>query len=468
MIAIATNIYDFTNWLKYGTRTVSKEMLIELFDASQKSETLLEKVGLFEEDFEIFFCVLNETFLYKTDTIFPVLVYQITEIKPLSEKVIPILKQKLGDFKISTPVDKVLYDKLHNEKLKRISFDGFNYMKESFSLYTTSENENIFQSLFEAKAKNFFETSGEKNSWFDFLISYERAKPYPVADIGFLYDVGAIYREHFNITDDDITNREILKTQNPDKYELISHIVELSKFLQTANQESPFSSFLKFYETSELIKIFNKELHQKEIPESLNHILLYSFFFKFRKLIRDSHDLTDSKFISQVERFIRGSKEEATIALLMCGLMFGSLKLKELYYASKILSISDEPIFDEPTIIEPKSKEVKQPVITETEISIKVENKLTEANKIMGNEIFDDGLFFKLSPIISSLHKTIKKSITDTFNYVKTAEKDLNTSRTNYFIRCLYMNAKKEQTSKRKKNKLTSEIVDKIKEALED
>lgn len=278
MIAVATNIYEFTNWLKYGTRTVSKEMLIELFDGSQKSETLLQKVGLFEEDFEIFFCVLNETFLYQTDTIFPVTVYQIIEIKPLSEKAIPILKQKLGNYKITTPIDKTLYEKLHNEKLRKISFDGLNYIRESFSLFIAPENQSIFQSLIEAKAKNYFETSSDKDSWFDFLISYERAKPYPVADIGFLYDVGAIYRERFNITDDDIANRELLKIQDPDKYELISHIVELSKFLQTANQESPFSSFLKFYETSELLRVFNKELHQKEIPESLNHILLYAFF----------------------------------------------------------------------------------------------------------------------------------------------------------------------------------------------
>ena len=282
MIAIATNIYDFTNWLKYGTRTVSKEMLIELSDTNQKSETLLEKVGLFEEDFEVFFCVLNETFLYQTDTVFPVTVYQIMEIMPLSEKVISILKQKLGNFKISTPIAKTLYEKLQNEKLKKISFDGLNYVRESFSLFTIPENQNIFESLIEAKSKSYFETSSDKDSWFDFLVSYERAKPYPVTDIGFLYDVGAIYRERFNITDEDIANRELLKMQDTDKYELISHIAELSKFLQTANQESPFSSFFKFYENSVLLKVFNKELHQKEIPETLNHILLYAFFFKFR------------------------------------------------------------------------------------------------------------------------------------------------------------------------------------------
>lgn len=458
MIAIATNIYDFTNWLKYGTRTVSKEMLIELSDRNQKSETLLEKVGLFEEDFEIFFCVLNETFLYLTDTIFPVTVYQITEIKPLSEKVIPILKQKLGDFKISTPIDKVLYDNLHSEKLKKISFDGLNCIQESFTLFATPENQNIFQSLIEAKAKIFFETSNDKDSWFDFLISYERAKPYPVADIGFLYDVGAIYRERFNITDDDIANRELLKTQDPDKYDLISHIVELSKYLQTANQESPFSSFLKFYETSELLKVFNKELHQKEIPETLNHILLYAFFFKFRKLIRDTHDLTDSKFTSQVERFIRGSKEEATISLLMCGLMFGSLKLKELYYTSKIFTISDVSSYTfETPLIQPKLLEKKE----QTQKS-KPETKVSDN----GSETFDENTIFKINVVIGSLHKTLKTKITKAFDEALQPQNELTSDKKTYFINCLntIVNDKKNQS---KKNSLTTEIVDKIIDAIQ-
>lgn len=463
MIAIATNIYEFTNWLKYGTRTVSKPMLVELFDENQKGETLLEKVGLFEDDFEIFFCVLNETFLYSTDTIFQVTVHQITEIKPLSDKIIPILKQKLGDFKISTPIDKSLYEKLNNEKLKKISFDGLNYIQESFSLFITPEIKNIFQTLIAAKAKSFFETSSDKDSWFDFLISYERAKPYPIADIGFLYDVGAIYRERFNITDDDIANRELLKTQDIDKYELISHIVELSKFLQTANQESPFSSFLKFYETSELLKISNRELHQKEIPETLNHILLYAFFFKFRKLIRDTNDLTEIKFISQVERFLKGSKEEATVAMLMCGLMFGSLKLKELFYVSKLLLISGEPTFEYETVqkLKPKTEKSSKVEIVEEAVSLPAQRTNSEVK----GETFDDSILFKLSPIISSLHKTVKKSITDTFNYVRTVDKELTTTKTEYFIRCLYLNAKKELISKNK-NKLTNEIVDKIKDLI--
>jgi len=458
MIAIATNIYEFTNWLKYGSKTVSKEMLIELFDENQKGEILLEKVGLFEEDFEIFFCVLNETFLYPTDTIFPVTVYQITEIKPLSEKAIPILKQKLGNFKISSPIAKTLYEKLHKEKLSKIAFDGLNCIRESFSLFTTIENQKIFQSLLEAKAKSIFEISSDNDSWFDFLISYERAKPYPIADVGFLYDVGAIYRERFNITDDDILNREFLKTQDPDKYELISHIVELSKFLKTANQESPFSSFLKFYGTSELLKVFNKELHQKEIPETLNHILLYAFFFKFRKLIRDTQDLTGFKFTSQVERFLKGSKDEATISLLMCGLMFGSIKLKELYYASKILSISNEPNYSFEQTQIPVTLKGKKQSFEETKAETKDNTNVSES--------FDVNTIFKINVVIGSLHKSLKAKISKAFEAALHPKKELTTDKKTYFIN--YLNTiVKDKKNQSNKNPLTIEIVDKIKDVIQ-
>jgi hypothetical protein len=463
MIAISTNIYDFTNWMKYGTRTVSSEMLIDLSDINSKTETLLAKVGLFEEDFEIFFCVLDEKCLKLNDKIFQVTVHQITEIKPLSAIILPILKEKLGGFKIGSPVDKILYDKLHKGKLKKISYDGWNYMKESFTLSDTAESENLFNSLFIAKTKYFFETSHEKDSWFDYLISYERTKPYPISDIGFLYDVGAIYRERFYITDNDIANREILKTSDPSKYELISHIIELSKFLQTANQESPFSTFIKFSETSELIKDFSKELHQKEIPENLNHALLYACFFKFRKLIRDTNDLTESKFISQVEKFIKGSKDETTIALLMCGLMFGSLKLKELFYASKLLTISDisevgyEKI--EESIPKPPTRKKKK---TKVDIDVTPASKQSEH---VNDDLFDEGILLKLSPLISSYPKQIHKSITKIFNDVLNTDKKLDCTKKEYFVKCLYVEARKNQTTTNK-NKLKSEIVDKVRDII--
>jgi len=160
---------------------------------------------------------------------------------------------------------------------------------------------------------------------------------------------------------------------------------------------------------------------------------------------------------------LKGSREEATIALLMCGLMFGSLKLKDLYYASKLLEISIKPSFEFETVHEQKSEpekvvkhEIKKESIAPPDL--KPINEFITAS-------FDDSLLFKLSPIISSLHKSVKKSIEDTFNHVRTIDKELTISKTEYFIRCLYLNAKKDQTSK-KKNKLTIDIVDRIKDQL--
>ena len=177
MIAIATNIYDFTNWLKYGTRTISVDMLIDLNDEMQHIETLLFKVGMFEEDYEVFFCVIRDTFLNETEPIFPVSIHQIVSIKSLTESAVPILKQKLGDYQVDGSINNSMYNNLQYEKLKRISYDGLAYMEESFSLPKQSKNEKYIQALFNVKSDLFLNRRNEKESWFDFLITYERSKP---------------------------------------------------------------------------------------------------------------------------------------------------------------------------------------------------------------------------------------------------------------------------------------------------
>lgn len=457
MIAVATNIYDFTNWLKYGIRTISSDMLIDLNDEMQHIETLLFKVGMFEEDYEVFFCVIEDSVLKVKEPIFPVFIHHIVAIKSLTESAVPVLKQKLGEYKVDGSINKLMYDNLHYEKLKRISYDGLTYMEESFSLPKHSKNEKFIQTLFNVKSDLFLNRRNEKESWFDFLMTYERSKPYPVADIGFLYDVGAIYRERFHISDEDITRRDMLKSEDPNKYELISHIAELSKFLKSANQDSPFSSFLDFYNKSDLIKVFNEELQQEEMPSHLNNILLYAFFFKFRKLIRDTHDLTDYKFISQVQKFIKGSKEETIICLQMCGLMFGSLKLRELFYSSKLLTIAAELSFIEvPPLAKPKNKSQKKlaPIISQP-----VDN----ANSIA--EDFNEDLLFRISVVIGNLGMPLQNKINKAFDAALHPKVQLTTDKKTYFINYLQKIAS-DKKNERSKNKLTKEIIEKLREVI--
>jgi hypothetical protein len=138
--------------------------------------------------------------------------------------------------------------------------------------------------------------------------------------------------------------------------------------------------------------------------------------------------------------------------------MFGSLKLKELYYASKILSISDEPNFpfEQPqTPVKPKDK--KQP----TEV-MKEETKIS----VNGSESFDVNTIFKINVVIGSLHKSLKTKISKAFEAALHPKKELTTDKKTYFIN--YLNTivkdKKNQTNK---IPLTIEIVDKIKEAIQ-
>lgn len=457
MIAVATNIYDFTNWLKYGMRTISADMLIDLTDEMQQRETLLFKVGMFEEDYEVFFCVIEDSFLKVKGPIFPVFIHQIISIKTLTESAVPILKQKLGEYKVDGSINKLMYDNLHYEKLKRISYDGLTYMEESLSLPKRSKNEKYIHSLFNIKTDLFLNSRNDKESWFDFLMTYERSKPYPVADIGFLYDVGAIYRERFHISDEDITRREMLKSEDPNKYELISHIAELSKFLKSANQDSPFSSFLDFYKKSDLIKVFNEELQQEEMPSHLNNILLYAFFFKFRKLIRDTHDLTDNKFISQVQKFIKGSKEETVICLQMCGLMFGSLKLRELFYSRKLLPIAAELSFKEaPPSPKPKNKNQKK-------LNSIISQPVDKANS--NTEDFNEDLLFRINVIIGNLAKPLQNKINKAFDAALHPKEQLTTDKNTYFINYLQKIASDKKNDK-SKNKLTKEIIEKLREVI--
>ena len=52
------------------------------------------------------------------------------------------------------------------------------------------------------------------DSLIDNIIFYERSRPYPNDDSGFLFDVGSIAKTHFNISDDDLKYKEDLKTQD--------------------------------------------------------------------------------------------------------------------------------------------------------------------------------------------------------------------------------------------------------------
>ena len=183
----------------------------------------------------------------------------------------------------------------------------------------------------------------------------------------------------------------------------------------------------------------------------INYVLLFSFFFKIRYLLRNSNDLTDDTFINQIKNIISRVPKEGQISIAMCGLLFGSIKFRELAYKIKPLNIA-----------------LQKPIVLQPNVSVKPKTpKKTEPRKkdIVLTGSFDDTIFFKINPILSSLSKDIATKIKKTLVQVLDNKGVENMNKINYFLNCLYKLAKEDE-KRNTKNKLTIETVDKIKKIL--
>ena len=83
-----------------------------------------------------------------------------------------------------------------------------------------------------------------------------------------------------------------------------------------------------------------------------------------------------------------------------------------------------------------------------------------------GSESFDVNSIFKINVVIGSLHKSLKTKISKAFEAALHPKKELTTDKKTYFIN--YLNTiVKDKKNQSNKNPLTTEIVDKIKDAIQ-
>src|SRR5688500_13696860 len=105
MKVIATNIFDFTTWYKFGIKSVPKSLVIDLDDASLSGEELLRKTGFFEEEYEVFYIEVKEEVLSEEKELIDISLYDAVYIIPLSEIGSRLLENKIPDFKLFAPLD---------------------------------------------------------------------------------------------------------------------------------------------------------------------------------------------------------------------------------------------------------------------------------------------------------------------------------------------------------------------------
>lgn len=362
MKIIATNILDFNAWYRYGFKSISNEYLINLDDDKllDNPRDLFNRIGFFEEDGDVFFAGLDEIEDCKNGELFVVPINRILSIIPFSERGGKLLSSKLFETKINVPIQLEIAKVILKERDHYLVKKGGEMVLNIFKVDNYIKTNLYKYEFLKVMDKYIANLNCEPNNLFENLVFYERSRPYPSTDDGFLFDVGSIAKSYFGISDEDLKNKNDLKAKDIHKYEKLDQVLSLSIFLQNNIEKGVFSAFIREFQESEVLLKLNHSLSFFGIKgESINNLLVLAFYLKFRYMVRNTQDLLNSTFYSEVQRFITKQPKEASIAIYLIGLFFGFLKFRELYYRYNPLPISMFKHFTKENIIPVKIESKK-------------------------------------------------------------------------------------------------------------
>ncbi len=479
MKVIATNIFDFTTWYKFGNKSISRSSIIDLSDVELTGESLLAKTGFFEEEYEVFYLELNDNILSGDDELFDLSLYETDFIIPLSDTGARLLQTKIPDFKLSEPLEESLYQKLLIARNNFLATKGAKNILAAFDIEWKPEYEQVQNSFLAALNKYKANLNAEQDTIIDQILFYERSKPYPLTDQGFLFDVGSIVRTWFRLSDDDFKNKESLKETDPYKYELVEQVICLSKFLQNKEVEGIWQPFINYYNDNKQLHKLNEELVLSEMLMGINNLLVIAFYFKFRDLIRNSRVLEERPFTDKITRSLSKVPDETKIALLLNGLFFGALRFKELHYKFVPLAIARHR-FVKPLEVKPlatliskseqvtnkaQNLQVKDEVDTPKEKGEEIASEtvvIDPANKNSENKSFDQSLWLLLEPSLKKYHKDQIKKIKKAFDFVINYNGEMFNDRDQFFISILKKEVGKSKSLKNETSKIFIEMVKEI------
>ena len=441
---IAIDIFEINSWYRFNVKTITNKMII---DFSKPID--IAQIGFFAEEHDVFFASLPDDMeKYKYQEVFIIPFEAIKELIPLSEQAKRLLSNRLSDFTIASPVSNDIYTQIIKARNQYLSKAGGEMILKIFTIEKdiVINYENGFLEAMQ-KYPDLDKSLRDKSNLFDWIVLYDREKPYPNNNAGFLVDTGFICQEYFS-------NKGI---------SLQKELRNLILFLQENKKEgSIFSLFLKKYSTSEAFQTLNKNITLIETSDNVNILLVIAFYLKFRKTIREKEY---TLFKKEAEAFLTKLKKETSIALFFIGMFFGSTEFIEMYY-QKSLSIlktfSNEslsiPIEETPKDVTPTEETPKD--VTPTEETPKDATPTEETPKDATPIIFDDNLFKKIEKEIDILIKkpssTLKNSLKQIFDESKPKLSKLEYySPIDNFIEAL----KNIKLTKKEENKYTKENI---------
>jgi hypothetical protein len=414
---ITIDIFEINSWYRFNVKTITNEMII---DFSKPIDIV--QIGLFAEEHDVFFASLPDDIeKYKYQDIFIIPFEAIKELIPLSEQAKRLLSNRLSDFTIASPVSNDIYIQIIKARNQYLSEAGGEMILKIFSIEKdiVINYENSFLEAMQ-KYPDLDKSLRSGTNLFDWLVFYERSKPYPNNNAGFLFDTGFICQEYFS--NKDISLQQELKN--------------LILFLQENKKEgSIFSMFLKKYSDSEAFQTLDKNITLVETPDDINTLLVIAFYLKFRKMIRDKEY---AQFKIEAETFLKKLKKETSIALFFIGMFFGSTEFIEMYYQENLSILKN--FANRRT---PIKKVTPEKVTPSEEAPEKI--TLTEETPIK----FDDTLFEEIKSKIQNGKKEATKKLINNIKYI--FDKFKFDSSINGFIESLEKNISIPKTDEKKK-----------------
>ena len=314
MKVIAIDIFEFNSWHRFNIKTISEDKIIDL---SSENSSLIPKIGMFEEDHDVFFIELPKVLesFRKEDRLYYIPLEEIKSVIPLTEQARNILSQKLLEIEISNPIFFNIYEQISNERNYHFSKMGGDMVLSVFDI-ENSEVEKYRDEFLEVI--KYIPKKVKKNIFTD-IIYYERQRSFPKINSGFLYDVGAMIKSYYE--------------GDEERKEKLEYLLALSDFCKK-NEENKnvFSSFLDEYENNIGLRKLNDSIaFHKE--DKVNNLLIIALYFMFRKLVRDKKiDVLKE----EVELYLGKIKKETSIAIYWVGLFFGCNDFRDLYYEKNL------------------------------------------------------------------------------------------------------------------------------------
>lgn len=476
MKVVATNIFDFTTWFKFGYKYISFELIIDLNSENLDGTETLYKTGFFEEEYEIFFLEIPDSVLPESNCSFLLSLHDIISLIPLTEPGGRLLSSKIPDFRISSPVPLTFSKTLIDTRNMTLALSGSNRIFESFKIKLTELHKKYQLAFLTSLLKYFSNLNSVQDSLLDNIIFYERAKPYPLSDIGFLFDVGGIAKSRFNLSDEDFKTKALFQKTDPQKYEHIEEMLSLSKFLQNKNIPDVWAVFNGDSKESDWLSKLNQELSLLPTEFEVNNILIISLYLKFRYMIRNTVKLEEIQFTEMVLKHRKNAPIETEIALLLVGMFFGALKFKDFFYYHVPLAIMK----DKPQISEKQERYAKDKTSIHGPKNISSDFRTTknhyaghltpemqnlkynaDFSKVNNDNqpAFDEMFWTVFESKITHLSKMQQKIIKTAYNDIINHKGELFTPRPQDLVNKL-REKMKESTAKKIDSKLSPEIID--------